>query len=156
MTLALLLIGAAWLSQKADDRRASRDPAYAKQRDEERKRAAAQERDIAEGKQRDEAVRLKNEADQKVARLKAEADQKDRRSAIIMSREFVKRRLKAPASADFQPTREAEALKQKDGSWAVMSWVDSQNSFGAKLRMKYVAILKPSGDSWQLVNLVTE
>jgi hypothetical protein len=49
-------------------------------------------------------------------------------------------RLKAPGSADFQGMLDdvPDPTKQADGSYLWRSWVDSQNSFGAKLRTRFM------------------
>ena len=43
---------------------------------------------------------------------------------------FVKERLKAPGSAKFAGLADQEVFSMPDGSYSVLSWVDSQNSFG--------------------------
>jgi len=80
--------------------------------------------------------------------------------AWVMSKEFVKRNLKSPGSADFggvfsgdyQDPKE-RCSKAADGAWKCAGWVDSQNSFGAKLRANFTVTVKPDadGDSWTLV-----
>jgi hypothetical protein len=49
-------------------------------------------------------------------------------------------RLKAPGSADFPGVFDdvSEPRKRPDGSYLWGSWVDSQNSFGAKLRTRFM------------------
>ena len=81
-----------------------------------------------------------------------------------MAQKFVTPRLKAPATADFQPCREAKVNPQSEGNpgdcYAVFSYVDSQNAFGAKLRNNYLAVVQYSGYdqgkreyNWSLVTL---
>jgi hypothetical protein len=79
--------------------------------------------------------------------------------AFLMSQRFVKDRLKAPASANFcdwpEPAAQYDA---KTHTYSVTCWVDSQNSFGAMLRLNYVAKLgqdDPAGGNWRLIGLKT-
>lgn len=75
--------------------------------------------------------------------------------AYIMAQNFIKKRLKAPGSADFPSQvwnkEDVHVSKQADGGYRVAAWVDAQNSFGAKLRSKWVCELKPtSAEMWQV------
>lgn len=78
----------------------------------------------------------------------------------LMSQTFVKRHLKAPASANFcelpEPPASYDAVTHH---YTVRCWVDAQNSFGAMLRTQYTAVLHqadPAGNHWQLVDLKIE
>lgn len=121
------------------------DPAYVKQY--EADQAEREKRRQQEAQATAEEKRRKDEA----AKIEAE-----KFSAIATAREFVKQRLKAPSTAKFAPGRESAVAILPDGNYAVQSWVDSQNSFGAMIRTKYIAVLKPMGDKWQLVKIATE
>lgn len=73
--------------------------------------------------------------------------------AFVMSQNFVKKRLKSPASAQF-PYKADVAEYKGDCTHTIMSHVDSQNGFGAMLRTRYVAEMKYTGDGmWQMKNL---
>ncbi len=80
--------------------------------------------------------------------------------SFIQCQSFVKRTLKAPATASF-PSLDFNAFKGKDDRYIVSSYVDAENSFGAKLRSKFVCTIKlvsPSGEladpaSWELIDL---
>jgi hypothetical protein len=84
-------------------------------------------------------------------------------SACDMAHKFVKDRLKAPATAEFPAcftltgggTKFASPRKGGiDTVFTVVSHVDAQNGFGAKLRNNFVAEVRYTGDErWQLVNL---
>lgn len=67
--------------------------------------------------------------------------------AFIISQQFVKAGLKAPGSAEF-PSLDYTSVYQGDSSYIVKSYVDAQNSFGAKLRLHYIAKLKYNGGEW--------
>lgn len=74
--------------------------------------------------------------------------------ACFMAQEFVKQRLKAPSTADFSNCINDDGSvpvdKNDDGGWTAAGYVDSQNSFGAKIRSTYVVKLHHvSGDQWQ-------
>lgn len=60
--------------------------------------------------------------------------------ALSMSQLFVKDRLKSPSSAEFG-YGEDQVFQKNDSTFIVESYVDSQNSFGAMLRSKYVCTL---------------
>jgi hypothetical protein len=81
--------------------------------------------------------------------------------ACYMTQKFVSSRLKAPATADFQPCYEASTSPKTGGSigteYTVSSYVDSQNSFGAKIRSNYLAVVEYEGhDQWSLNALTIE
>jgi hypothetical protein len=71
-----------------------------------------------------------------------------------MSQKFMKDRLKAPATAQFQDVSEADVNYLGDGTYWVLSHVDSQNSFGAMLRTQFRCKVKDiGGDKWSLLEL---
>lgn len=89
----------------------------------------------------------------------ASNDSADASSAESEAQDFVKPRLKAPATAEFPSmwNDDSHITKLGTGSYCVYSWVDSQNSFGAKLRMHYTCRLhKTSDNSWELDSLTTD
>lgn len=76
--------------------------------------------------------------------------------ALSMAQEFVKDRLIAPGSAEwpgiFEGSDHVTALGNK--RYRIESWVDSQNAFGALLRIQYTAIVVDAGgDRWKLESL---
>jgi hypothetical protein len=78
--------------------------------------------------------------------------------AFVMSQTFMKRRLKAPSTAGFPwySDSEVSVFHRGGGVFQVKSYVDAQNSFGAKLRTHYLCELKDNGhDSWSLISLTT-
>lgn len=78
--------------------------------------------------------------------------------AHIQCKEFVRGRLKAPSSAEFT-FLDFAATKYGDNNYVIRSYVDAQNSFGAKLRNSYVCSVKWNGGSdsdiqnWELISL---
>ena len=76
--------------------------------------------------------------------------------AWVMAQEFVKKKLKAPGTADFGHVLDGSLQRSEDcckavgdGSWTCRGWVDAQNEFGAKLRADFTITLKPDGpDHW--------
>lgn len=70
--------------------------------------------------------------------------------AEIMCEEFIEKRLKAPATADY-----TDPETSKDGAtYTVAGAVDSENGFGAKIRTRYVCVVRSDGDDmWTLVDL---
>lgn len=88
-------------------------------------------------------------------------------NACAMAKRFVTERLKAPATAEFPSCREAVITPQANGAagqqYTVSSYVDSQNSFGAKLRTHYVAVVRFDGQNpstqdyaFSLIGLTTD
>jgi hypothetical protein len=89
-----------------------------------------------------------------LARMGGEPSAPDNTLALAMSHVFVQQRLKAPATADFAPMSQSTITDLGAGRWRVTAWVDSENSFGARLRTGYVAVLRwTGGDDWQLESL---
>ena len=64
--------------------------------------------------------------------------------AIRVCEDFTKKQLKAPSTAKFS----GEAVSHSGDSYAVTGDVDSQNSFGAMLRNRYICTVTASGDRW--------
>lgn len=59
---------------------------------------------------------------------------------------YLEDNLKSPSSARYSDYGETPVRGLKGDNYAVAGWVDSQNSYGAMLRMKYIAIVKKSGE----------
>ena len=73
-----------------------------------------------------------------------------------MCQEFVKRRLQAPATAEFpNPYRDGTMTVPLDSlTFRVTSYVDAENAFSAKLRRRFsCTVRKAEGDNWELVAL---
>lgn len=72
------------------------------------------------------------------------------REARSACHQFVERRLKSPGSAEFG----GEAVAGPGPIWKVTGSVDSQNSFGTKVRNRYVCEADyADGKNWKLVDL---
>jgi hypothetical protein len=83
----------------------------------------------------------------------------DKTLAWVMAQRFVKKHLKSPGSADFGGISEHQDPEScvtfdGDGVYSITGWVDSQNSFGAKLRTSFNVVLlyKPDSDTWSVVS----
>ncbi len=73
--------------------------------------------------------------------------------AYFMSQTFIKKVLKAPATAEFASFSESSVGHLGTNKYRVTSYVDAQNSFGAKLRNHYTCDLQYSGnDMWNLIS----
>lgn len=77
-----------------------------------------------------------------VERAKQDCD--DSMMAYVMSQNFVKQRLKSPASADFPylNNRDVTSVANQDCTFFVSAYVDAQNSFGANIRSYYKATMQ--------------
>lgn len=77
--------------------------------------------------------------------------------ATIMCERFVKQRLKSPGSAEFSGASETTVTTisgKAPWKYQVSGHVDSQNSFGAKLRNTYGCTASTTdGETWTLDNL---
>jgi hypothetical protein len=126
---------------------------------------AAAKRAVLDAKQAalDAAKRQKQAEERKAAAAakKAAARAKDCKNttlAFVMSQEFVRRRLKAPSTAEFPYiTNDQVAVSTKaDCTFRVIAWVDAQNGFGAQIRSRYVVDLKLLDDeagTWQAIDV---
>lgn len=74
--------------------------------------------------------------------------------AFVMSQNFVKRDLRAPATAQF-PHQPISATEIGECQFRVSSYVDAQNAFGALIRSNYSVDMKfnASGRTWSAANL---
>lgn len=72
----------------------------------------------------------------------------------------VKAQLKAPSTAKFPGVifgaNEYKIYSMPDGAYRVFSWVDSQNSFGAMVRSKWMVEFKQSNGQWQASKVSVE
>ena len=77
--------------------------------------------------------------------------------AYIMMEDFVKRRLKAPSTAEFPGVFDGKldhVTSLGGQKYRIISYVDAQNSFGAKIRTRFIGeIQQISEDQWQLISL---
>lgn len=78
--------------------------------------------------------------------------------AYYMMEEFVKKRLKTPTVAKFPGVFDGRSDHIKiigNQRYAISSYVDSQNSFGAMLRTQFIGeIQQTSENDWVLIRLV--
>ena len=65
--------------------------------------------------------------------------------AYVMSQDFMKDYLKSPSTAKF-PSYSKVNVVQTNNRYKVEGYVDSQNSFGATVQMKYYMILERDTD----------
>lgn len=85
----------------------------------------------------------------------------DHQEAKAACQQFALRELKSPATARFESLTEAAAGPSKDKRWKgrqnvwdSISWVDSQNSFGALLRSDFSCVVQKNKDgTWQLLDI---
>ena len=75
--------------------------------------------------------------------VKIEQSGRDDATAIRMAHEFIKRRLKAPATAEFGG--EKVSSFSPPTKHLVTGYVDAQNAFGAKLRKRWACAVEKTG-----------
>lgn len=77
--------------------------------------------------------------------------------AAVMCEGFVKKRLKSPGSAEFSGVTDTDITTvsdKKPWQYKVTAYVDSQNSFGAKIRNNYVCTISTKDNhNWTLDDL---
>ena len=82
----------------------------------------------------------------------------DNFTAYYMMEGFVKDRLKSPKTADFPGTldgRDKHVTYLKNQKYRIVSYVDSQNSFGALIRTHFIGEIEQiEKDRWQMNSLV--
>ena len=66
--------------------------------------------------------------------------------AYIQCEDAVRESLKAPSSAEFSGFFGSEVIVQGDRRYAIIGWVDAENSFGAKIRTKYICKTRDEGN----------
>lgn len=71
------------------------------------------------------------------------------RDAKRVCQDFVKKRLKAPATAEFSGL----LVDVADPEYTVTGDVDAENSFGANLRAHFTCTVRDAGDQWSLVSV---
>lgn len=105
--------------------------------------------------------RLARERAEKAAKEHAEEEAKRQKElcsddiqAFLAAKEFMKKRLKAPSTADFPFLTDGSTITKLDcGHFSVQSFVDAQNSYGAMIRTNYEMVLRHSGGgNWTLEN----
>lgn len=70
--------------------------------------------------------------------------------------DYVRKYLKSPSTAEFSGVAETTVYDKGNKKYTVIGWVDSQNSFGAKLRTKYACRTTDEGNGqWSFEPLVT-
>jgi hypothetical protein len=78
-------------------------------------------------------------------------------AAYVMMQTFVKRRLKAPATADFPRYSKSSVMRTVGQTYQVSSYVDAQHGFGANVRTSYTGRITQTGpDKWRLESLQIE
>jgi hypothetical protein len=84
-----------------------------------------------------------------IARKQQEADEESAISAFSAAQGAIEEQLKAPSTASFASFRDSTVVKTSPGVYSIISYVDAENSFGAKLRSKWVATATyQSKDRW--------
>ncbi len=85
---------------------------------------------------------------------------KERDNSLLaygMIEDYVKNRLKSPSSADFPGLFDGKAdhIQRLGGQkYRIVSWVDSQNAFGAMIRTRFVGEIEQMSEyRWSLISL---
>jgi hypothetical protein len=79
-------------------------------------------------------------------------------AALVECEDYVKNQLTSPATADFAP--QPEQTQRNGNTFRIVSYVDSENGFGAKLRSNYDCVIQWNGQkidhapNWTLLSLI--
>lgn len=84
---------------------------------------------------------------------KTSLDDDNVHGAWAYTQQFVEKRLKSPGSAKFPFGGFQHASCLGNHRYNVDSYVDSENSFGAKIRTHFTAIIKETNSGWELESL---
>jgi hypothetical protein len=100
-----------------------------------------------------DATDILKEAEEK--RHKAEFEKEyQANDAYYTATQFIKKRLKSPSTAEFPNPKYARIQLLEDGAtYKIYGYVDSQNSYGAMLRVNWYAKLIRSGQEWRLLDM---
>lgn len=95
------------------------------------------------------------EAAQRGAARKAsmEALRLHRPRVIELAHEAIADRLKAPGTAEYAPDAEVSITLDEDNLFLLKTWVDAENSFGAKLRTHFAVQFRLEGETFVLTGL---
>ena len=75
--------------------------------------------------------------------------------AEVQCEDHVREFLKSPSTATFSGLGDTE-VRGADHKYAIIGWVDSQNSFGATLRTNYICkVTDEGGGNWTFEPLIT-
>jgi len=113
---------------------------------------------VRKSEAKSEEIQKKRRQQQAARRAKnAWKNQDNSTMAYIMIEDFVKNRLKSPSTAKFPGVfdgRQDHVTYLGNQKYRIISYVDSQNSFGAMIRTRFVAeIEQVSKDKWRLNSL---
>lgn len=100
-----------------------------------------------------DATDILKEAEEKIHNAEFEKEYQAN-DAYYTATQFIKKRLKSPSAAEFPKPKYASIQLLEDGAtYKIYSYVDSQNSYGATLRVRWYVKLILSGQQWQLLDL---
>lgn len=68
--------------------------------------------------------------------------------AFVFAQKYVELQLKAPSSADFASITDSDVTEISDNKFRIHSYVDAQNSFGAKVRGTYTIVVEYKDGDW--------
>lgn len=80
-------------------------------------------------------------------------DSADRSQVAALCETAVEQKLKSPASAKFPPQHAAAVKAIAPRTYRMVSYVDSQNGFGAVLRTNFTCEAAPTSVAWKITRL---
>ena len=73
--------------------------------------------------------------------------------AYSMAKEFIKDKLKAPATAIFPPITEVYINQTNKNTWIVICHVDAENTYGALIRETWSVEMTENSGTWTLLDI---
>jgi len=74
--------------------------------------------------------------------------------AYTMAKHVITENLKSPSTAKFQPYSD-NMVTENNSKYQVRLWVDSENSFGAMIRTRFIVEIEYDGKNYKLISLKT-
>ena len=78
---------------------------------------------------------------------KIKAEQEFASKAFVISKNYIKQKIKPPATAEF-PFMDFQSTSISPRIVEIRSYFDAQNSFGATVRTHYIIKMEQTGDDW--------
>lgn len=100
-----------------------------------------------------ESIDFSEKAKEMLAQNSAESTIPDKYEMYAQGKRFVLQGLKSPSTAKFPPLA-FEVTDLGNMRYKVISYVDSQNGFGATIRSNWSVVMKISGNQWILERMI--
>lgn len=116
---------------------------------------SSKNKDIDEGGAATATTETKPKEEESTGTYTVKRDCGTKTEAFVMSQSFVKQQLRSPSTADFPYSNKASIVPGENCTYAVASYVDAQNGFGATVRSKWYTVVQyfATKDEWRLLSV---